>query len=94
MRSVQRGISALFLVVAVLAIAIASAAGYFIFSQNLKEKAASINSFEECARLYPVMESYPEQCNTPDGKHFIKEYSSGSNAPSISSPSIKLDKQS
>jgi len=75
MRSVQKGISATFLVIAILAIAVASAAGYFVFSQNLKQKIASINSFEECARHYPVMESYPEQCNTPDGKHFVRELS-------------------
>src|SRR3990167_2459279 len=72
MRSVQRGISAFFLVIAILAIAVAVTAGYFVFSQNLKQKIASINSFEECAKHYPVMESYPEQCNTPDGKHFTK----------------------
>lgn len=33
----------------------------------------AITTFEECAALYPVMESYPEQCNTPDGKHFVHE---------------------
>ncbi len=30
-----------------------------------------IDSFEECAKHFPVMESYPEQCNTPDGQHFV-----------------------
>ena len=75
MRSVQRGISATFLVIAILVISIASAAGYFVFSQDLKEKVGAINSFEECAKHYPVMESYPEQCKTPDGKHFTRELS-------------------
>jgi hypothetical protein len=32
-----------------------------------------ISTFSECAKLYPVLESYPEQCNTPDGQHFVKE---------------------
>ena len=32
-----------------------------------------VNSFEECAALYPVLESYPRQCNTPDGKHFVED---------------------
>ena len=32
-----------------------------------------INSFEECAAYYPVMESYPRQCNTPNGQHFVEE---------------------
>ena len=31
-----------------------------------------IDSFETCAARYPILESYPEQCNTPDGKHFVR----------------------
>jgi len=32
-----------------------------------------IHSFEECAAAgNPVMESYPRQCRTPDGKHFVE----------------------
>lgn len=33
----------------------------------------SINSFEECAAVYPVQESYPERCLTPDGKSFTRD---------------------
>jgi len=34
---------------------------------------SSIDSFEECvAAGNPVMESYPRQCRTPDGKHFVE----------------------
>lgn len=33
-----------------------------------------ITNFEECAAAgNPVMESYPRQCNTPDGKHFVED---------------------
>ena len=32
-----------------------------------------ITSFEECAKKYPVMTSYPPQCATPDGKHFTQD---------------------
>lgn len=33
-----------------------------------------ITSFEECKSAgYPVMESYPEQCRTPDGVLFVQE---------------------
>ncbi|MEK6839529.1 MAG: hypothetical protein AABX72_01190 [Nanoarchaeota archaeon] len=33
-----------------------------------------INSFDECARAgYPIMESYPRQCATPDGRTFAEE---------------------
>ena len=34
---------------------------------------ANIESFEECAAAgNPVMESYPRQCRTEDGKHFTE----------------------
>ncbi len=34
---------------------------------------SSIDSFEECAAAgNPVMESYPRQCRTADGKHFVE----------------------
>ncbi len=32
-----------------------------------------ISTFEECAAAgYPILETYPEQCRTPDGKSFTK----------------------
>lgn len=35
-----------------------------------------ISSFEECAEAgFPVMESYPEQCKTPDGRNFVRMFS-------------------
>ncbi len=37
-----------------------------------EEKSATINSFAECAAKYPVMESYPRQCRTPDGRGFTE----------------------
>ena len=34
---------------------------------------STVNSFEQCAEHgYPIMESYPEQCRTPDGRVFMK----------------------
>ncbi|MBN2203195.1 MAG: hypothetical protein JW700_03345 [Candidatus Aenigmarchaeota archaeon] len=34
---------------------------------------SEIDSFEDCiAAGYPALESYPRQCNTPDGKHFVE----------------------
>ena len=37
-------------------------------------KIGSINSFASCAEEYPVMDSYPERCRTPDGRIFTKQY--------------------
>lgn len=50
-------------------------------SRTAKEqRILSINSFEECkAAGYPVMESYPEQCRTPDGRLFVNESQQNTN---------------
>ncbi len=34
----------------------------------------AINSFDECVDAgYPILDSYPEQCETPDGRRFVRE---------------------
>jgi len=47
----------------------------YALAKNIEEqKILSITSFQECAEAgYPIMESYPEQCATPDGRTFINE---------------------
>lgn len=37
-------------------------------------RVGGINNFSDCAAKYPVMESYPEKCRTPDGRIFTKQY--------------------
>ena len=55
----------------------AIAGGYFI----TKQRVSQINSFDECAAAgYPIMESYPEQCRTPDGRSFTKALSGPADA--------------
>ncbi len=39
----------------------------------IQTRPVKINSFEECAQRYPVMESYPEQCRTPSGDLFVRD---------------------
>lgn len=42
--------------------------------QKQSEPLAEIKSFEECISAgYPVLESYPRQCRTPDGKSFTED---------------------
>jgi hypothetical protein len=68
--------------------------GFIIMTLQWKKNViASIDSFEKCAQAgYPIMESYPEQCRTPDGRTFVRDISteneatttpitSGENAP-------------
>jgi len=38
------------------------------------EEGTAPTNFEECAaKGYPVLESYPRQCKTPDGKTFVED---------------------
>lgn len=49
------------------------ALGVLSFIKN-RQKELSISNFEECvAAGNPVMESYPAQCSTRDGQHFVQE---------------------
>ena len=35
---------------------------------------SKINNFKDCAdNGFPIMESYPRQCRTPDGRNFVEE---------------------
>lgn len=52
--------------------------GFYMWYQGVEEQEAirAITSFEECAAAgYPIMESYPEQCRTPDGRNFTRDIS-------------------
>lgn len=49
------------------------ALGFAVFSYIQKSnRIEAVTNFEECAKVYPVMESYPAQCRTPDGRHFVQ----------------------
>lgn len=48
---------------------------WFISGQE-QGRTEPVTSFEECAAAgYPIMESYPEQCRTPDGRTFVRDIS-------------------
>lgn len=68
----QKGFSAIFIIVGVLILIGLGVWGYYFYNQ---QKLASIKNFDDCARNFPVMASYPGQCNTPDGRHFVQELS-------------------
>lgn len=51
-------------------------AGLLLSLSNIakQQRMYSITTFRECADAgYPIMESYPEQCRTPDGRLFVNE---------------------
>lgn len=49
---------------------------WFIFNSAKKVDQSSIKSFADCAKYYPVLENYPAQCKTPDGRTFAEEITS------------------
>ncbi len=52
---------------------IAILAGILIFVKNPKKELSQITDFESCAKAgYPLMQTYPQICKTPDGKTFTQ----------------------
>lgn len=57
-----------------LVVVLAIIAGLLLALSNIakQQRVLSITTYEECAAAgYPIMESYPEQCATPDGRLFV-----------------------
>lgn len=53
--------------------------GYFAYQRFVEKKAAlpPVNGFEDCVKAgYPVAESYPRQCHSPDGRNFVEDVAS------------------
>jgi len=66
------------LILLAIGLVIAIGAAVYFWTQSTEEEepdqqTTSINSFDECVNAgYPVMESYPRQCRTPDGRNFVE----------------------
>jgi hypothetical protein len=59
------------IIVVALFILFAILVGFYMINQG---RVKSVNSFEECQEAgYPVAESYPRQCFTPDGRGFTED---------------------
>ena len=59
---------------ALILVIIVGASVYFVLNQQRSLPQQTITNFEECAKAgYPVRESYPGQCSTPDGRHFVED---------------------
>ena len=71
-----------------IAAALLAAAGAYLWFSCPCRTTAPVTSFEECvAAGYPVMESYPEQCNA-DGKTFVR---GGTNDAIENPPTVPRD---
>lgn len=76
----MEGVKTSTLVFGLILLVFVAAALFAIVQQNGRQENLLVTSFEECAAAgHPVMESFPEQCKTPDGRTFVKEYPHTSN---------------
>lgn len=70
----------------------AAIVGGFLYYSKYKGVSA-ITSYEECkAAGYQIMESYPEQCRTPDGRVFVNGSATSTPGGGEPSPTGKEDK--
>ena len=61
------------LVVVAVILAVLAVLSYYFIDKLSGAKTVTVSSFEECVAWgYPVMESYPRRCNTPDGNSFTE----------------------
>ncbi len=59
-----------------IAVVLALIAGLMLSLSNIakQQRMYTISTFQECKDAgYPIMESYPEQCSTNDGRTFVNE---------------------
>lgn len=74
-----------------LAVVLALIAGLLLSLSNIakKQEMYAISSFEECKKAgFPIMESYPEQCATSDGRTFTNDAQTVSHMPPPQTGSI------
>jgi hypothetical protein len=65
-------------VIIIATVALVTLAGVVIwlnpFRTGQNGGAPDVSSFDDCVRAgYPVMESFPRQCKTPDGRNFVEQ---------------------
>ena len=66
----QKGFSLVLILIIAGILVVVSGGGYWYFQQ---QKLKSITDFDSCAKYYPVLTSYPGQCITSDGRHFVQQ---------------------
>lgn len=83
-------------IVIIVAVAAAALAGIAMWSNAFKNGGSSTNvtSFEECVQAgYPVMESFPRQCKTPDGRNFVEQIESGIRGTVLLGPKCPVEQE-
>lgn len=76
LRKPDKKFAPILIVTSLILIIVGVAVGYYLgYDQGFQRAInGSITTFEECAAAgNPILETYPEQCRTPDGKQFVKQ---------------------
>lgn len=64
------------------------ALGFLYYSKRDSDYSA-VTNFSECKQAgYPIMESYPEKCQTPDGRHFTNDVATTTPSTSTTTPVV------
>lgn len=75
------------LIITVLALVVVGLIAWFVLTRDNEptdQPSVSVLSFADCeAAGYPIMESYPRQCMTPDGRAFAEELTPAQTAAQI-----------
>lgn len=75
-------------------VAVVVVVGGFLYMNNKynTKEVPEVLSFEDCMNAgYPVMESYPRQCRTPDGRTFAEEITQAITYTNASADLIKIE---
>lgn len=63
----------------IIVIVIVALSWWYLFRDTTIDSAPLVSNFAECAAAgYPVMESFPARCQTPDGRQFTQEITGAS----------------
>jgi hypothetical protein len=80
------------IIVTLLALGVIIVGFVFVYRKANSPVISEITSFEDCADYgYAVMESYPRQCRTPDGRLFVEEITPTITYINASSDKIVVD---
>ncbi len=75
----------------ILLVAVLCIGAWFLFS-NTKSEEPLVTSFDTCVTAgYPVLEIYPRQCKTPDGRTYAEEITPDITYTNSSADLIKVD---
>jgi len=60
-------------ILSIVAVVVLLVVGFLIFKSRTATEMSLVTNFEECKNVgYPILESYPAQCKTPDGRTFVE----------------------